>query len=249
MIRVGIAGIAGRMGRSVAPLVLADPEFRLAGGTVRPGSALDGAALAHLTGDPNWDGQLTKQPAELAAICDVMVDFTTPESALAHARACAGAGCAFVSGTTGLDVRQRAELTALASGIPVFQAASFSLGIAAVEDALGRLAVTLATFDVAVIETHHTQKRDAPSGTALRLAESVRHVRADDIDVHALRLGGHPGEHTVLFGGDDEQVTISHQAFSRRAYATGAVLAVRFIAHQPAGLYGMSDLLSEIAGS
>ena len=252
MIRVGIAGIVGRMGRTVAPFVLADPDLRLTGGSIRPGTVVDQAEIALLTGEQRWTGLLTDQPGELAAISDVIIDFTTPESALSHAVACAEVGCRFVSGTTGLDARQSVALDDLSSRIAVFHTANFSLGIAAIQEALARLAVTLAGYDVAVIETHHTRKLDAPSGTALLLAQTVSSAHAANgaapaVDIHSLRLGGHPGEHTVTFAAEDEQVTIRHQAFSRRAYASGTLLAARFIARQSPGRYSMDDLLTYLA--
>src|SRR6185437_8764208 len=103
------------MGRTVAPLVTADPDLHLAGGTFRTGAAIDRAEGATLAGDPQWDGLLTDQPGELAAVSDVIVDFTTPESALVHAAACAAAGCGFVSGTTGFDAEQMSTLEVLAT--------------------------------------------------------------------------------------------------------------------------------------
>jgi len=253
VIRVGIAGIAGRMGRTVAPLVVVDPDMQLVGGTIRPDTTLDQAQSALLGGEARWAGLLTDQPAELAAIADVIIDFTTPESALAHAAACAEVGCRFVSGTTGLDARQSVALDELSSRIAVFHAANFSLGIAAIQEALSRLAVTLAGYDVAVIETHHTRKRDAPSGTAVLLAQTVTNARSEmrsapNVDIHSLRLGGQPGEHTVTFAAEDEQVTIRHQAFGRRAYASGTLLAARFVVRQPPGRYTMDDLLADLAG-
>ena len=246
MIRVGIAGITGRMGRTVAPLIVADTHLQLSGGTTRTGTAL--------TGDPRWSVLLTDQPDALAAASDVIVDFTTPESSLTHAAACVATGCRFVSGTTGYDARQSAALHDLSTRIAVFHAANFSLGIAAIEAALRRLAVILATYDVAVVETHHTRKRDAPSGTALHLAQIVTSARAatpcaPEVDIHSLRLGGQPGEHTVKFAARDEQITISHQAFSRQSYAAGSLLAARFIARQPPGYYTMEDLLADMPGA
>jgi 4-hydroxy-tetrahydrodipicolinate reductase len=232
-------------------LVVADADLQLVGGTIRPGTTLDQAEIVSLTGERHWAGLLTDQPGELVAISEVIIDFTTPESALAHAAACAKVGCCFVSGTTGFDERHSVALAALSSRIAMFHAANFSLGIAAIREALQRLAVTLAAYDVAVIETHHTRKRDAPSGTAVLLAQTVTSARAasgsaPEVDIHSLRLGGQPGEHTVAFAAEDEQVTLSHQAFGRRAYASGALLAARFIVRQPPGRYTMDDLLAEM---
>jgi 4-hydroxy-tetrahydrodipicolinate reductase len=242
MMRVGVAGIAGRMGRTVAGLVADDPEMQLAGGTVRPG----GTSVA----DAWWPDLLSDQPEELAAACDVIIDFSTPESALRHAAACVVHDCRFVSGTTGFDTSQSAELDAHALRIPLFVAANFSLGIAALRQALRGLAATLATYDVAIIETHHTAKRDAPSGTALLLAETISEARgaALAVDLHSLRLGGQPGRHTVSFADGGEELSLTHQAFGRRSYAAGALLAARFLVRQPPGRYGIDHLLADLTG-
>lgn len=243
MMRVGVAGIAGRMGRTVAGLVAADPEMQLMGGTIRPGSSQ--------VADAWWPDLLTDQPEELAAACDVIIDFSTPESALRHAAACVAHDCRFVSGTTGFNAGQAAELDTHALRIPLFVAANFSLGIAALRQALRSLATTLATYDVAVVETHHTAKRDAPSGTALLLAEAITEVRgaALAVDLHSLRLGGQPGRHTVTFAAGDEELTLTHQAFGRRTYAAGALLASRFLLRQPPGRYGIDQLLADLSGN
>jgi 4-hydroxy-tetrahydrodipicolinate reductase len=246
MIRVGIAGIAGRMGRIVGLLVVAAPDMRLAGGTIRPGS--EPAAESW------WPELLTDRPEELAAACDVIIDFSTPEGSLAQAAACAAHGCPLVSGTTGFDARQSAELDAWGTQIPIFRAANFSLGIAALRQALQNLATTLATYDVAVVETHHTAKRDAPSGTALLLAETVTEARearsaSPVIELHSLRLGGQPGRHTVTFAAADEEVTITHQAFGRQSYAAGALLASRYLLRQLPGRYGIDHLLADLVGT
>lgn len=240
MIHIGVAGIAGRMGRTVAALVAADPEMKLAGGTVRFGSTY--------VADPWWPDLLTDRPEELAAVCDVIIDFSTPESTLRHAAACVTHECHFVSGTTGFDAGQSAELDMHAQRIPLFVAANFSLGIAGLRQALRSLATALATYDVAVIETHHTAKRDAPSGTALLLAETITEARdaAPAIDLHSLRLGGQPGRHAVTFAADDEEVTIIHQSFGRQSYAAGALLAARFLLRQPPGRYGTDQLLADL---
>lgn len=249
MIRVGIAGIGGRMGRTLAAVAMAEPDLVLVGGSTRPGSAADHAGFARLMA-PETNGIVTDDPHELAAAVDVLIDFTTPEGALAHACACVRAERAFVTGVTGFDPNQVAELAEFAQRIPVFTAANFSLGIAALQAVLPRLVRLLAGYDLALVETHHRNKRDAPSGTALELARVMADAAAGPegerpaVDIHALRLGGAPGEQRVLFAGEAEEITLGHRAFDRRVYAVGAVAAARYVYRRPAGLYGMDDLIA-----
>jgi 4-hydroxy-tetrahydrodipicolinate reductase len=185
---------------------------------------------------------------------------------VAHARACAGAGRAFVSGTTGLGPDQMAELEACARQVPVFHARNLSLGLATLLGVLPAIARSLADYDVEIVETHHRHKVDAPSGTALALAEAVagatgavlpdgavfgRHGhaprRAGELGLHAVRAGGNPGEHVVILADEGEEVRIVHRAFNRRPYAQGALRAAAFVAARPPGLYGMAELLADLA--
>lgn len=269
MTRVAIAGIAGRMGRSVAPLVHADAELTLVGGVVRPGSDVGRAAVRTLIGDDSWDGRVVDDPTEILSEVDVLVDFTEPAGTMRQARACREAGRALVSGTTGLDAQQLDDLRDLARDIPVLHAPNLSIGVATLLSVLPEMVSALSGYDIEIVETHHRGKADAPSGTALAITETLKQSvrnrsdspliygrygvgqrREGEIGLHAVRAGGNPGEHMVVLASDDEQLTIGHRSFNRNAYALGAVRAVRFVAGAPAGFYSMTDLVRErIAGS
>ena len=200
---------------------------------------------------------------ELAAACDVVVDFTHADAALGHARALADGPAAWVLGTTGLTAEARAAVRAAAQSIPVVWAANFSPGVTLVLAAAALLARALpgSDYDAEILEMHHRGKRDAPSGTALALAEAVASGRrttlqpigARDgqtgprppggIGFAALRGGQVVGEHTLLFAGDSEHISLTHRALDRRIFARGAVQAALWVHGKPAGLYGMSDVL------
>jgi 4-hydroxy-tetrahydrodipicolinate reductase len=249
-VRVGIAGIRGRMGREVAALAATDPGFRLVGG------------LSRCDGDDLPDGlRVTSNARALLNDIDVLIDFTTPTAAAGYAPACAEAGVALVTGTTGLDAAQSAALREAAERVAVFQAANMSPGVNAAMAVLPALTRALAGYDVEIVEAHHRDKADAPSGTALALARVVaeasgtaldgravygrdgaRRRAPGEIGIHALRGGGNPGEHAVIFSGDGEEIRLSHRSFDRSAYAAGALRAARLIVRQPPGWYEPATL-------
>jgi 4-hydroxy-tetrahydrodipicolinate reductase len=261
MIRIGIAGISGRMGREVLSVLQSDPELKLVGGLVRPGRVDDLAGLF----DPGvalFDSLPTLIERDGIRI-DALIEFTNPDAALAIARECARVGCPLVSGTTGFSAEQLAELQAIASETPIFYSRNMSVGINALLAALPALVQALDGYDIEIVEAHHRHKADAPSGTALALAEAIsaavkrplehhavygRHGvaprLAGDIGIHAVRAGGNAGEHTIVVANDGEEVRVSHRAYSRRTFALGAVRAARFVSRQPPGFYSMADLLT-----
>jgi 4-hydroxy-tetrahydrodipicolinate reductase len=250
--RVGVAGIAGRMGRLVAREAAAAGAV-LAGGTWRAGE------------DPP-DG--TRHYADVGALaqhCDVVVDFTHASTVASHAAALTAAGCAWVLGTTGLSGSDQAAVSNAAARIAVVQAANFSPGMALVLALAARLGAALPAqaYDAEILEMHHRQKADAPSGTALALGEAVARgrgvalesvaVRGRDGDTGArppgaigfasLRGGQVVGEHTLLFAAADEHIALTHRAFDRGAFARGAVSAALWVHGRPPGLYGMEHVL------
>jgi 4-hydroxy-tetrahydrodipicolinate reductase len=251
-LRIGIAGIRGRMGREIAALAANDQRMTLIGGLSRQaGTAESGPDGARLFVDI----------ADLLPKIDVLVDFSAPTGTVDHASACASAGVPLVSGTTGLDVAQIATVRAAAERVAVFHAANMSPGVNAALAVLPTLVRALGDYDVEIVEAHHRHKADAPSGTALALARAVaglsgealdgrlRHGRegtslrdASEIGIHAIRAGGNPGEHTVILASEGEEVRLSHRAFSRASYAAGSLRAARLIVGQPPGWYDPATL-------
>lgn len=192
----------------------------------------------------------------------VVVDFTAPAATTRYAEIAADHGAAVVSGTTGLADADHDALDAAAASVPVVWASNFSRGIAALRRAVTAAARAVPGYDVEVTETHHDGKRDAPSGTAETLVDDVvavrpdletrRHGRegvapreADEIGVHARRAGDVAGEHEVLLAGEDNVLSLTHRAGSRRVFAAGALDAAAWVAGRDPGRYDFDDVLDE----
>jgi 4-hydroxy-tetrahydrodipicolinate reductase len=187
-----------------------------------------------------------------------------PAATLANLRAAADAGVAYVTGTTGFDAAQKAELSALAERIPLVHAPNFSLAVNVLAWLTREAARRLGPgFDAEIVELHHVAKRDAPSGTALRLGEAVAEGRgqeladhlvlerageigarpADAIGIQTLRGGDNPGEHTVHFVGQGERIELTHRSFTRDHFARGAVRAAAWLQGKPPGQYAIEEIL------
>ncbi|NOK14456.1 4-hydroxy-tetrahydrodipicolinate reductase [Corallococcus exercitus] len=266
MTRTVITGISGRMGSTLVRLAKAASDLAVVGATVRPGSPLSGqdAGLVARLGTPlDVLAQDDLGRALDGAKADVVVDFTGPEATLLHARTCAERGVALVVGTTGFSPEGRAQLEAHAKQVPIVAAPNMSVGVNLVIRMAAELARVLGpSFDVEVLEAHHRMKKDAPSGTALKLAEVLMEALGrtkDDltfaregqtgarppgeIGVQALRGGDVVGEHTVYFFGEGERIELTHRATNRDQFAQGALRAARWVAGRAPGLYDMADVL------
>lgn len=244
------------MGQALIEAVIADPELSLAAAFDVPGSPVFGRALAGV--------EATADVAAAVSVSDVVIDFTRPEGALSHLRACAAARKAMVIGTTGFSQGEKRDIAEAGKVIPIVLSPNFAVGV----NVVFKLADIAARFlgdayDVEIIEAHHRHKADAPSGTALRLGEVVAGAlgrnlqkisvfgRKGDtgerpekqIGFHAIRGGDIVGEHTVLFAGQGERVEVTVRSQSRTTYAAGALRAAKFLEGRPAGLYDMADVL------
>jgi 4-hydroxy-tetrahydrodipicolinate reductase len=255
------------MGRAIVRAIAArdDKAARLGAAVERPGSPALGQDAGVVAGI-GAAGVLIGQglPDKAAAHVDVWIDFTVPAATLAAVQAAAARGVAMVVGTTGLSAAQKAELAAAAKQIPIVFAANTSVGVTVLLKLCADAARALGPgFDLEIVETHHRAKRDAPSGTALRLAEALaeatgrdlgataryqRHgdigARTDaEIGIQTLRGGDVVGDHTIHFLGQGERVEITHRATSRDTFAHGAVRAALWVSGRPPGLYDMRDVL------
>ena len=258
--RIGIAGVTGRVGRLLVEEVRA-AGCTLSGGTTRQLEQMKESPLS---------GSLSRVPlfedmAELATVSDVVIDFTHVDTVITHAQVLAKHGVAWVLGTTGLAETQQKVLRSVSEQIAVVYAPNFSPGVALVRRLalmMGR-ALPANAYDAEIIERHHRQKVDAPSGTALAIGESVAQgrgvvlsdVRESGRDGHcgarrdgaigfsAVRGGQIVGEHELVFTSAEEEITLIHKAFDRRVFATGAVRAACWVQGHTPGLYGMEDVL------
>lgn len=263
-VRVVVMGAAGRMGqRVVAAVREAEPAVALAGGVERSGHAAQGADTGSVAGVGATGVLIGADPEAALRSADVAIDFTQPEASLETARTCARLGKAAVIGTTGHSTAHREELLALSRSFPLVLSPNMSVGVNLLFAVLPQIARALGEdYDVEVVEAHHRLKKDAPSGTALRLAEVVAEALGRDlgcavygrqgqvgertrkeIGLLAVRMGDVVGDHSVYFAAPGEVVEIAHRATSRDAFARGAVRAARWVATQPPGRYDMVDVL------
>lgn len=240
MARIGIIGSEGRMGQAIAQ-VIAGGEHEGSGGVDK--------------------GQ---SPVELAKASDVLVDFSAPVALAENLAAAQGAGIPMLIGTTGLGEREHGAIDAAAQNIPVLQTGNTSLGVTLLAHLVHEAAARLGSdWDIEVLEMHHRMKVDAPSGTALLLGEAAAEARGIDLaensesgrDGHtgqrsegaigfaALRGGTVAGEHSVIFAGDQERITLSHSAENRMIFARGAVKGAAWLIGKPPGRYTMKDVL------
>jgi 4-hydroxy-tetrahydrodipicolinate reductase len=239
-VRVLLVGAKGRMGQAIA-------------------AAVEGGDAVIVAGLDQGDDL-----AKGVDACDVVVDFSQPSATDEICRACLGTGKPLVIGTTGHSNEERALLEKAAQSFPIVFSPNFSIGVNALFWLTRRTAELLGQdFDLEIVEMHHRRKKDAPSGTAKKLAEILCEVRKLDyarnvvhgreglggerstaeIAVHSIRGGDVIGDHTVTFAGVGERLELTHKASSREAFATGALRAARWIVGRPPGLYSMEDVL------
>jgi 4-hydroxy-tetrahydrodipicolinate reductase len=269
-IRVGIAGCAGRMGQMLLKLLISAPGVLVVGGTERRGSHVLGRDLGALAGVEPLGITITDNPEPLFEHADVVVDFTSPAATDIHSGLAAKSGTAHVIVTTGVDPDQCAAIARAAQRVPIVMASNMSLGVNLLEQVVEEVSRILDTdWDIEIVEIHHRQKVDAPSGTALMLGEAAARGRGvplrrvarrgrdgqtgprvkGEIGFAALRGGDVVGDHTVVFAADGERIEIVHKASNREIFARGAVKAVLWAAGKQPGLYSMKDVLGfNVAG-
>jgi 4-hydroxy-tetrahydrodipicolinate reductase len=261
--KICVAGALGRMGRRVLELAAASEDIRVTGAFDLP--KFGGSEVQY--GSECGRAQSTALAKDVAAAlgdADVLIDFTAPEAALENLAAAQRARKGVVLGTTGLSQDQKSRVAEFAHEIAVVFAPNMSVGVNLLFKLTEQVAQTLGLdYNVEIIETHHNQKADSPSGTAIRLAESAagglgleypkdavfgregmpgkRPPR--QIGVHAIRGGDVVGEHTVAFIGRGERIELAHKAHSRDTFAAGALVAARFVEKSGPGLYDMQDVL------
>ena len=243
------------MGRELCQAALETDGIELVGGTEGQGAPELGADLGELCGAGKIGVALTEDPPEEA---EVLIEFTTPKATVDHL----SYRKPVVIGTTGLDEEQRAKIEEAAESVPIVLAPNMSVGVNLLREVVQELSAKLSGYDVELVEAHHRNKKDAPSGTALLLARAAAEGRGQDLEevavygregvaprtegeigIHALRGGAVVGEHRLIFYSEGEEVEVVHRALSRRTFADGAMRAAEFVATAKLGLYSMSDVL------
>jgi len=264
MVKVVIIGAAGRMGQALVQCAHAAEGIELAGAVEISGSPYLGRDPAVLAGLDATGVEIIDDLAAVAGTADVAIDFTFHEAVPVNANVMAEHGKAIVIGTTGLTPDESDVVHAVTEKIPIVWAPNMSTGVNLLFSFAERAASILGfDYDVEIVETHHKHKKDAPSGTALRLGEKVAAGRGqnfdeavvygregltgekpqDQIGIHSVRSGDVVGEHIVSFAGGSERVELIHRASSRHSFAMGAMRAALWVCGREPGLYDMQDVL------
>lgn len=264
-IKIVVCGALGRMGRMIIDGILSRDNLILAGAVERADHPSLGQNLGALIGRPEVKAALTSSLAEAGRGADVYIDFSSIESTMHHLGEAEEIGLAAVIGTTGLHAGQQAHVKESGKKIPVLWAPNMSIGVSVMYKIAAAMTKMLGPdFDLEIVEAHHNQKKDAPSGTAVKLCEVLAEARGldpkkamvcgrqgqvgararDEIGVLALRGGDIVGDHTIYFCGQGERLELTHRAGSRETFAQGAIRAAAWLAGKPAGFYGIDDTLS-----
>jgi len=264
MIKVAVTGAAGRMGGRIIVALHEAEGVSLSAALERPAHPLLGQDAGQVAGCGTLDVKITDNINDAVKGCDIMIDFTTPKVSLKNLEVCALFRKAIVIGSTGFTPEERALAHELAKDIPVVLAPNMSVGVNVCFKVLADIARILGDeFDVEIVEAHHRLKKDAPSGTAVRMGEVVagalgRDYRTaanfhregiigertrEEIGMQTIRGGDIIGEHTVYFIGTGERIELTHRAHTRDMFSRGAVRAARWVVNQKPGLYDMQDVL------
>lgn len=258
--RLALFGVTGRMGQAVVQALADSHDLTLSGALAARGHERIGQPVAPSAGGAV---SIVDEPRAALDCADVALDFSRAEAVEAHLAACLDAGVPIVVAVTGLSAGTQRSLVEAARTIPVLPAANTSLGIAVMNRLAATAAACLPRFEVEIAEAHHRMKRDAPSGTALQLGESVARSRGqqladvtlaarqgftgprppEGVGFSVIRAGDIVGTHTVLLAGSDETLEITHRATDRACFARGAIAAAAWLAGREPGLYRMEDVL------
>lgn len=261
MIRAAVTGACGRMGTLIIRNILAKHDMELS-------AAFDIANIGMDVGEAIGSGQLgvpVSDPDNMEKVIrdsrtQIVIDFTVAAASAVNVVRAANAGANLVVGTTGFNEAQMRQMRQAINdnGVAAVISPNFAVGVNIFWELLKEAAGKLDGFDVEIMEVHHNKKKDAPSGTAMKAAQVINDMlggreyvygrqgiapRSDEIGIHAVRGGDVVGDHTVMFFGDGERIEVRHQAHSRQAFAGGAVRAAGWVMVQPAGVYGMADVL------
>lgn len=261
MIKVAVMGCTGRMGTAIIKKILESDTFSFIGGTARLESEDMGSDIGHVLKREHLGIFVTSDPVPLIKQADVVIDFTAPESTAQHALIAAQFNKPFVTGTTGMGKDLQQDIINASEQVPVVFSPNMSIGITLMNVLVKKVATILDdSFDIEIVEMHHRHKLDAPSGTAIAIGQAAAKGRGihlegtsvrcrtsqrhkGEIGFSSLRGGEVAGDHSAIFAGDNEVITISHRAFDQKVFASGALKAAEWLIKQPKGLYTMHDVL------
>lgn len=263
--KIGVTGITGRMGRTIATLVLQDAVVELASALVRQGSGQEGQDLGEFLGFEKNSTKAVSNIDQFLQSCDAVIDFSSPALSLQMAEKCAQFKKILICGTTGFSDAEKQKFASFAKDTVIVWSSNMSLGVNLLMNLAEKVAGILHDdFDIEIVEMHHKNKVDAPSGTALSLGAAVAKGRGVDLSVvgkttrsgkeakrekgeigfASLRGGDVIGDHTVIFAGDGERVELTHKASNRDIFAKGAIRAAIWGTAKQPGFYSMRDVLA-----
>lgn len=264
MIRIGVTGAAGRMGKQLMEACNNAEGLQVTAAIVKPGSSLVGSVAGDLIGDFDIKAKIVDDINSVIDDFDVLIDFTSPAVTMNNLQACLKAGKKMVIGTTGLSTSEKQQIAAAGKDIAICFAPNMSVGVNLCLKLLETAAKVMGDdVDIEIVEAHHRFKKDAPSGTALRMGEVVADTLGRDLAKCAvygregitgerdretigfvtIRAGDVVGEHTVMFAGMGERVEITHKASSRMTFANGSARAAKWLIDKQSGLFDMQDVL------
>ena len=264
MIKAIVTGAAGRMGSRIVSVLSASEGIVLGGAVERKGHALLAQDAGGPAGIPATNVRIREDLAAALKAGDVLIDFTSPEISLNHINVCADLGKAIVIGSTGFSKYQIAQISVSAAKVPCVLSPNMSIGVNLCFKILEEIARTIGEdYDMEIVEAHHRMKKDAPSGTAVKMAQVIAKAvnrnleevgvyarkgmigerSKKEIGIQTLRAGDIVGEHTVMFAGKGERIELTHRAHSRDTFAAGAVRAAKWVVGKKPGLYDMQDVL------
>lgn len=246
MIRLAVAGACGKMGKRILTLALADKDFEITAIFDAKAHPCIGKSADTCLGIEALSVKISDNQDCISA-ADVLIDFSSADATISHLKSALSHKKSLVIGTTGLIESQLKEIKDASSQIPIVFAPNMSLGVNVVFKLLGDAAVLLRNeYKVSIKEAHHAHKKDAPSGTAKKLAEiiaSAGNISQDSIEINSIRKGEIVGDHAVTFESDQDCITITHHAKNRDIFAQGALEAAKFVVKQTPGLFGMEHVI------
>ena len=244
MLRLGISGVCGKMGKRIAALAAMDPDIKITVAIDKKGIPEAGKDLGVLLGGAKTGVMISSDLREKVKDMDCLIEFTLPDATQEHLEVCRAGSVPMVIGTTGLDDAGEENIKKASCSIPVVFSPNMAPGVNLLFNIVRETARVLGRdFDIKIDETHHVHKKDSPSGTARMIAKVIKGSTGRDIPIEAFREGEVIGNHGVIFDGKYEKIELRHDAKTRDVFASGAIRAAKFLSGKQPGLYNMSDVL------
>lgn len=246
MIKIAISGISGKMGVRIGVLANQDKNLEIAGALEASSSQVVGKDIGEFLAIGKLNKKIESDFNKIVSSCDVLIEFTGVSATLEHLEIAIKNKKSMVIGTTGFSKEETEKIKDSSEKIPIVFSPNMSIGANLIFKIAEETARALGEdYEAEIIEAHHNQKKDAPSGTAKRLGEAISKVKGKMPPIHSVRLGDIVGDHTVIFAGKSERIELTHRAHSRDALAKGALDAAKFLIGKKPGLYTMEDVIKD----